>query len=191
MTIRVYLMPTVVRGGTDQFALSKRAKYRELLSNSAQIHYGPEPYCIVVSDVNATEHANVTANSDVRTLPQDLDTTIAAGVRTTIVNTLEAAGIPAQWVATGMTFRAFLRRLNGIFAIAQGVHGKKFRLLLSALEDPISSLPAAARQALLDIAAREQLSTAGITGASTLRAALTVLCSQFDSRPVQYGGVSL
>lgn len=190
MTIRVYLMPTILADEGAHKNL-KRAKYRTLLSNSACIHYGPEPYCIVLSDVDATQHANVMANADVRTLPADLDTTIVNGTRTTIVNTLEAGSIPAQWVANGMTFREFLRRLAGIFMITQGVSGRKFRLLQAALDDPLSSLPAGARQALQDIATQQQLDTTGITGTTTLRAALTALCVQYATRPLSYAGVSL
>ena len=169
----------------------KRAKYRELLSNSSVIHYGPEPYCIVISDVDATQNTNVTANADVRALPADLDTTITSGVRTTIANLLEAARIPAQWVSTGMTYRAFLRRLAGIFMLLQGVHGRKFRLLQAALDDALSTLPAGARQALQDFATQQQLDTTGITGATTLRAALATLCAQYATRPLSYAGVSL
>lgn len=190
MTIRVYLMPTIL-ADQGRYTNVKRAKYRQLLSNSSVIHYGPEPYCIVISDVDATQHANVTANSDVRAVPANLDTTIVNGARTTIVNALESASIPAQWVANGMTHRVFLRRLVGIFLVTQGVHGKKFRLLQAALDDALSTLSANARQALQDIATAQQLSTAGITGATTLRAALTALCAQFDSRPVIYAGVAL
>lgn len=189
MTIRVYLMPTLVSDIGRYNA--KRAKYRTLLSNSSAIHYGPEPYCIVISDVDATQHSNVMANADVRVVPQDLDTTITAGQRTTIVSTLEAASIPAQWVTTGMTYRTFVRRLAGIFSVTQGVHGKKFRLLQAALDDPLSTLSANARQALQDIAAVQQLDASGITGSTTLREALTTLCAQFASRPIVYLGVSL
>ncbi len=189
MTVRAYLMPTIV-APAGRYTL-KRAKYRTLLSNSACLHYGPEPYCMVLSDVDATQHSNVMANADVRAAPADLDTTITNGTRTTIVNALEAASIPAQWVINGMTFRVFVRRLAGIFLVTQGVHGKKFRLLQATLDDPLSALPLAARQALQDIASREQLDTAGITGATTLRATLTALCAQYATRPLVYAGVTL
>lgn len=190
MTIRVYLMPTMLEN-QGRYPNVKRAKYRALLSNSACIHYGPEPYCIVLSDVDSTQHANVMANADVRALPADLNTTIVNGTRTTIVNALESASIPAQWVTNGMSFRTFLRRLAGIFLVLQGVHGRKFRLLQAALDDPLSTLPAGARQALQDIATQQQLDTTGITGATTLRAALATLCAQYATRPLLYAGVSL
>ena len=190
MTVRVYLMPTILTDAGPHKNI-KRAKYRHLLSNSSCIHYGPEPYCIVLSDVDPTQHANVVANADVRSLPADLDSTIANGARTTIINTLEAANIPAQWVTTGTTYRAFLRRLSGIFMLLQGVHGRKFRLLQAGLDDALSTLPAGARQALQDFAIQQQLDTAGITGATTLRAALASLCAQYATRPLSYAGVSL
>jgi hypothetical protein len=189
MTVRAYLMPTITQAEGRYTA--KRGKYVRLLSNSAVIHYGPEPYCIVISDVDATQHTNVMANADVRALPANLDGTITNGTRTTIVNALEAANIPAQWVSNGMTFRVFLRCLVGVFRILQGVHGRKFRLLQAALNDPLSSLPANVRQALQEIAQSMSLDTTGITASTTLRAALTALGNQFADRPVHYSGVSL
>lgn len=191
MTVRIYLMPTILADNGRHLNM-KRAKYRTLLSNSSVIHYGPEPYCMVLSDVDTTQHSAVMANADVRAAPADLDTTIASGAPlNTIVNTLEAASIPAQWVVAGMSFRTFVRRLAGIFIVTQGVSGKKFRLLQAALDDPLNTLSANAHSALLDIATAQQLSTTGITGSTTLRSALTTLCAQFATRPLFYGGVSL
>ncbi len=90
-----------------------------------------------------------------------------------------------------MTFREFVRRLAGIFIVTQSVHGRKFRLLQAALSDPLNTLPAGAIQALQAIAIQQGLDTTGITGATTLRSALTTLCAQYATRPLLYAGVSL
>lgn len=189
MTIRVYLMPRIGTGATMGDA--RRAKYGHLLPGWAPIYYGPEPYCIVMDDVDAATHAAVVANADVRALPADLNTAIVNGARTAIVSTLEAATIPAQWVANGMTYRTFLRRLAGIFFLTQRMHGKKFRLLQAALDDPISALPANVRQAFGDAAQELGLDTSGITGATLLRAALASIGAQFANSPVSYNGTLL
>ena len=191
MTVRVYLMPQITGGTGNRYEAGKRAKYVRLLSNSAVIHYGPEPYSIVMSDVSAAEHSAVMANADVRAIPEDLDSTITNAQRVTITSTLEGASIPAQWVTNGMAYRVFVRRLAGIFEILQRVHGRKLSFLQAALDDPISALPLNVRQAFAAGAADAQLDTTGITLSTTLRAALANIGSQYANRPLTYRGVTL
>ena len=191
MTLRVYLMPRIGGGLTAQDA--RRPKYLSIYAGAlnAAIHYGPEPYCMVVADVDAGTHTAIVANADVRAIPEDLNSTITNGARTTIITTLESGGIPGQWVTNGMTYRVLVRRLAGMFFLLQNVSGRKFRLLQIALDDPVSALPANARQAMSDAADTLELDSSGITGATTLRAALANIGSQFAARPLLVLGASI
>lgn len=192
MTVRVYLMPIVVgpRGRFDQVRLPK---YLGLVDGRSctMLSYGQEDACLFVVDSTDAQHTALTANADVRAFPADLDSAVSAGNRAQIVNALEALNVPAQWVANGQTFRVVLRRLVGIFLLLQRVHGRGFRFLQQALDNQINTLPANVRQSMQDAAADLQLSTGGITGTTTLRAALTAIGAQFDSRPVRACKVSL
>ena len=92
--------------------------------------------------------------------------------------------MPAQWIANGQTYRIVLRRLAGIFQLLQNVQGRRLRFLQAALDATIADLPANVRQAMQDAAAALNLSTTGITGATTLRVALASIGAQFDARPI-------
>ncbi len=189
MTVRVYLMP-LTNAGTPRFPTARVPKYLGSLTSPGCprftiLQYAQEPVCLLIADTDAAIHASLTANADVRTFPDNLDTLVTAGNRTAIVNALEAANVPAQWVANGQTFRVVLRRLRGMFDLLCNVHGRGLRFLQAGLDNPISDLPAPVRQAMQDAAATLQLDTAGITGATTLRAALAAIGAQFDARPVR------
>lgn len=192
MTIRVYLMPIVV-GARGRFSQVRLPKYLGLVDGRSctMLSYGQEDACLFVVDSTDAQHTALTANADVRAFPADLDTTVTAGNRAAIVNALEALNVPAQWVANGQTFRVVLRRLVGMFLLLQRVHGRGFRFLQASLDSQVSALPANVRQSMQDAAADLQLSNAGITGTTTLRAALATIGAQFDARPVQACKVSL
>lgn len=182
MTMRIYLMPL---SGAGTYKDPRLPKYSTSFNSGwSMLPYGPEPYCIVASDTNNTVHTNITANSDVRAFPDDLDSTLTGGARTQIVNTLEAGSVPAQWVTTGMTYRTVLRRLSGIFQMLQNVNGRGFRFLQAALDDPLSSLPLNVRTAMQAAATTLNLDTSGITLSQTLRTVLGNFGNQFASRPL-------
>lgn len=190
MTVRVYLMPRVGTG--DSPANGRRAKYSTLTAGQTRtLRYGPELVCLFVADTTETEHAAITANPDVRAFPENLDSLVTAGNRTAIVNALEAANVPAQWVANGQTFRMVLRRLAGIFELLKNVDARGFRFLQQALGNQISTLPANVRNAMQQAAEFLGLDTTGITGSTTLRAALTIIGAQFEQRPILALGITL
>ncbi len=185
MTIRVYLMPIVV-GSRGRFASIRLPKYLGLVDGRSctMLRYGQEDACLFVADATDDQHAALLANSDVRAFPADLDTVVTSGARTQIVNALEALNVPAQWVANGQTFRIVLRRLAGIFALQCNMEGRALRFLQASLDSQVSTLPQAVRNGMQDAADALGLSTTGITGTTTLRAALAAIGAQFESRPV-------
>lgn len=192
MTIRVYLMPIIV-GSRGRFAQVRLPKYLGLVDGSrcTMLPYGNEDAGLFVVDSTDAQHTTLIANADVRAMPADLDTLVTAGARTQIVNALEALNVPAHWVANGQTFRMVLRRLVGMFLLLQRVHGRGFRFLQQALDNQLNTLPANVRQAMQDAAVDLELSTAGITGTTTLRAAMATIGAQFEQRPVLACRVSL
>lgn len=188
MTVRVYLMPLVTQA-RGRFPTVRVPKYMATLEQPGcprftVFPYAQEPVCLLIADTDASIHTSLTGNSDVRALPDNLDSNVTAGNRTAVVNALEAANVPAHWIANGQTFRMVLRRLAGIFQLLTGVHARGFRFLQQGLDNQISTLPLNVRQAMQDAAATLQLDTTGITGSTTLRAALATIGAQFDSRPV-------
>ncbi len=189
MTVRVYLMPYVLTGtgAPGPRGVARRPKYIDSLPGIrlTAIQYAQEPVCLLVADTDAAMHASLTANADVRAFPDNLDNLVTAGNRTAIVNALEAANVPAHWVANGQTFRIVLRRLAGMFSLLQNVHGRGLRFLQASLDAQISALPANVRQAMQEASAYLQLDTTGITGTTTLRAALAQIGAQFDAKPVR------
>lgn len=192
MSVRVYLMPRVidprrtlnVNGVTVQMYIPK---YMNLIAPgkpASQKGFGEELVCLLIAEVTDAEHAAITANADVRAMPQDLDSQVTAGNRTAIVNALESMNVPAHWIANGQTFRLVLRRLVGMFDLNCNVQGRGFRFLQTALDNPVSSLPQSVRNAMQASANALNLSTGGITGATLVRDALAAIGAQFDSRPV-------
>lgn len=195
MTVRVYLMPVVV-GQYARFAQFRLPKYLATADaierrNCTMLRYGQEDVCLFILDATDDQHTAIFANADVRAFPADLDTAITNGARTQIVNALEALNVPAHWVANGQTFRVVLRRLAGIFDLFCNLEGRALRFLQSSLDSQISTLPAGVRNGMQEAAATLGLSTAGITGATTLRAALAAIGAQFDARPVKACGTDL
>lgn len=194
MAIRVYFMPRIGSGTTHLDA--RRQKYA--IPKSRCIRYGQEMFCMVIADVSAAEHTALVANADVRSLPADLDSTVTAGARTAVVNGLESANVPAQWIVAGMTYRTIVRRLAGIFFLMQGLEerGQRFLTNLESrgaalLDDPISSLPVGVRQGLQSAAAALQTDTSAIVSTTTLRVALATIGGQFAGRSFKARGVDL
>lgn len=186
MTIRVYLMPMVQDPSRKLGTLVPWVpKYVDSIAGRYSCkRYGPEQVCLLIADVTDPEHAAVTANADVRAMPQDLDSTLTNAARTQIAAALESLNVPAHWIANGQTYRIVLRRLVGIFDLTCNVQGRGLRFLQASLDSQVSDLPQPVRTAMQDAADTLGLSTAGITGATTVRAALASIGAQFDSRPV-------
>ena len=190
MTIRVYLMPRIGDGLTLETGF--KAKYSDLLIGTRRscLRYGPEPVCLFIANTDATQHAALIANTDVRAFPDNLDSNVTSGNRAAIVNALELANVPAQWVANGQTFRTVLLRLAGIFQLLQNVDGRGFRFLQQALDNQINTLPQSVRDGMQSAATTLGLTTTGITGTTTLRVALANIGAQFETRSFTRCGVT-
>ena len=119
MATQLYVMP-ITGTGTDTD--SRRPKYADtdLAGTSwAAMDFGNEPFMLVATPTNAT----LAGHADVHTLPLNLDTTLTAGAVTTVTTKLEAAHIPAQWVAVGMTYRQVVKTICQMFMFWQRCQG--------------------------------------------------------------------
>lgn len=174
--------PAVYAGGTGAIAGVAEAK-----------DYGFENIMIVGADVTPAEDASISAQPDVIAIPQGLDNTITSINLTALKNALENLKIPAGWVTTSHTYRevgrmviqlfGFFQRCDAI-AAANGLSRTPFSGNIT-LDSTIGQLPAAWRNVLTQAAQDFNLSTAGITNGTTLRAALRTIAAQLPNPTVR------
>lgn len=189
MAVRVYLMPIIGTGAgsTDP----RRPKYVTTFASFAWdlVDYGFEPVCFVgVQNIDAPTHAALVANADVTAMPVDLTTAIGAQL-TLVKNTVAGFNIPENWILGTHTYNQVLRVCLLIFLFMQRFHATLPNTLIFTggitLASTISQLPVATRTALSTTATSLGFSTAGLTGATTLRTALKALADQFPTIEVQ------
>ena len=196
MAVRIYIVPRVGSGtATDLW----RPKYivdgigTNLLSGpSAHVGYGLEPVYLVAADVTNAEHTALAANSDVTAVPANLDATLGANLAT-VQAKLEAFGIPSGWVTGAMTYRTVVKWVIRLFFISQRLNGMSNVGLLPqgvTLDSTISDLTQTQRDKLSAAAESLGADTSGVTGATTIRAALKALADQLPS-PAQILGLPL
>jgi hypothetical protein len=152
--------------------------------------YGNEPSMVLAADLNDAEDALLASQPDVTKFADDLDTPIGAGLAA-MQAALEALNLPANAITAGTTHRQVLRGVLGIFAIAQCMQGKGFRVFGGALTltSTLGDLSVAARQALSSCAVTLGYDTSGTTLATTLRQVLVMIANQTNPTPMM--GVSL
>ena len=190
----LYLMP-ITGAGTRVDA--RTAKYNSTLApfGWTMLDYGHEPVALVYSPTDAATDATLTAFADVVRIPDNLDALLTVGQVTAVQNWLEARNLPALWLDTTFTIRAALRIILGAFQFMQrftGIHGGT-RIFGGAvtLSSTFASLPAGARQDLLDTANSFGYDTSSLSGASTLRQILKVMADQWGNQPIVVGGQAI
>lgn len=182
MSTRFYLMPMVL-GGPGGTALVP--KYESTMQvegvGTAIVPYGIENVCLVAaSGINEATHLLVAANSDVVTLPENIDQSIGAQLAV-VQARLEALHIPADWVQSGFSYRSILRVVVLIFQLAQRYRGLGFGRLLEGktLSTRWNQLSAGTKANLQQLASDLKFDTAGITNTSTIRQILKLLVDQW------------
>jgi len=141
--------------------------------------YGKEDTMLVGADLSAAQITSVSANSDVTTIPAALDSTVGANLAT-VQSALEALNIPAGWATSGMTYRQIVGVVGRVFQILQRFKGAKIVRLFQGktLDSTMSDFTSDQQTAMTTAVERIGLSTAGITGSTTLRAAIKALADQ-------------
>jgi len=198
MANRLYVVP-VVGAGTD--ADRRRPKYfRDVIAGAyGAMDYGVEPWMVVGADLSASDHALLASQVDVQALPLDLTATLTGGQVTATKAFLEAANLPAGWVTTALTWAAVVRTVLGVFSFVQrfgaiyaAATGSPPPSLFSGgvtLDSTFGSLPLAVRTALADTADDQGISTAGITGGTTVRVLLKTMADAYEDRPLSINGL--
>jgi hypothetical protein len=184
MAIRFYVVPKIGDGLTISTAF--RPKYFGTGETFAAtlthaLDYGREAVFLVRADVTNAQNTNITANADDVGSPTNIDNAVGANL-TTLQNRFEAAGIPAGWVTSGMTYRTVLRWTARLFLIAQRLHGMVDGRMVPpgiTLNSTIGDLTVAQRDALQEAALRLGVTDfSGVTLATTIRDALKALADQ-------------
>lgn len=157
--------------------------------------YGAVPWCILSADTTENQQTFLEAQSDVRAAPADLNTAIGGGNVTALRNYLEAADIPATWITGGDTWLMVLRVIGGLFQFAQ---------LFTDISNGSPLLPPGTdKNTTMDAMGQVWKDTAlataasfnppydvsGITGSTTVRAALKILADQWGNKPLDTGGI--
>lgn len=192
---RLYLMPLVdlpLHGGTETGRFPKyTTTFRANAIDFRMMDYGREPVCLVrCPNITTPIHNTLAADAEVAVFPTDLTTQVGANLAT-VQNNLEVRNIPgAQLVQTTTTYRQIIRAIIIIFQLAQRLDGLGFRLFGSGvtLNTTYSALPAPVQTALQQMATDFSFSTAGITGASTVRQIFKSMYDQWPATDVFLGG---
>lgn len=92
--------------------------------NWSLMDYGAENYALVLVDITTEQHDALSANSDVVSIPTNIDSNLTSGAVSVAKTKLEAMNIPADWIDTSYTYRQVLRKIVGLFQFAQRHHAK-------------------------------------------------------------------
>ncbi len=189
-------MPAVGDGLSQ--ATIRRAKYADLdllragwtLAPYVAMDYGLEPVFLVSANLSGSDHTLLAGQSDVTSVPANLDATVTAGALTTVQNALEALNLPAQWVTTSHTYRQVVGVVIRVSLLAQRFHGKGFGRIFDGgvtLSTTIGSLPQQKLNNLEEAAQSLGFDTSGVTGGMTIRQALKLLGDQWTPS-ILFGG---
>jgi len=141
---RVYVCPLVLDASGTRVP-----KYIHSASlDYSLIDAGKRNLCIVVADVDEAQHTTLSNQTDVVSVPANLDNTFTAGAVTSFKARLDQLNLPIAWVDTNTTYRQALRVLAGIFLLAQRFHGMTGLDLFTQLDNDIQikNAPLATRQ---------------------------------------------
>lgn len=197
MAFRLYIVPVV---GTGARTDPRRPKYfadGQLPSDLAwsSMAYGQEPWMVVGADLATSQDNFVVGQADAFAIPFDLSTNLTAQQVTNVQNKLEAINVPANWVNTSMTWIQVVRIVLGMFLFMQRFNGLNQGVPLFSggvtLGTQINQLTQTQRDNLTAAATSLGLSTAGITGTTTLRAALKNLADQMQTMQFNFNGTLL
>jgi len=187
MAFRLYIVPQVF--GSMEGQTARVPKYFFPNFRWAGMDYGFQPIYLVAADLAPADDAAIIANSDVVAFPFDLATTVGGGqALTNARNALEAALIPAQWVAASSTWSEVARTVAGMFQFMQRLNfvlGNTVVIDTSAkLNVQWSSIPTDTQNAIIS-AAQSLGYTFNPQPNDQLRTLLKNLADQWGSRAFQ------
>jgi hypothetical protein len=206
MAFRLYLVPVV---GAGTRADARRPKYfasgedgtgttGAVTGAWSAMDYGFEPWMVVGADLSTADDTLVVGKADVTALPVDLAPTLTGPQVTATKNKLDAMNVPDQWVTTSLTWSQVVRTVLGVFSFLQRYgaiyadqNGTPAPTLFGGgvtLNTTFASLPLAVRSALSATAVDQNISTAGVTGSTTVRVLLKLMADAYQSRQYNFNG---
>jgi hypothetical protein len=201
MAFRIYIVPKIGAGVKGDAWRPKYFTDNFLTPNPSwsSMDYGFEPWIIVGADLSVSDANLIIAQPDALAIPATMDEALTAGNVTSVQNKLESINVPAGWVNTSLTWRNVVRIVLGIFTFMQRLgsiinEGEEVGVPFFGgidLSTTISQLSQANVDALEQAAIELGVSTAGVTGATTLRVALKSLADQMANRVYDFNGVKI
>jgi len=149
-TERIYILPLVL----DAFDARVPKYIHDASLDYSLIDAGKRNLCLVNTDIPDASHVLLAAQSDVLSVPQNLDNNLSAAAVTIVKNKLDAMNVPNGWVNTNLTYRQVLRVVAGIFLLAQRFETITGGDLFNALDQDtiLRDIPARIRLNLLSAA---------------------------------------
>lgn len=197
--IRFYIIPIQeVIGSSTTYRGPKYIKWRMnptgLGIRWSMMGYGLMTTAIIACQVDQAQHSYLAGQSDIVSVPENIDANISSGALATVKQELENLHIPAGWVTTSHTYRTVLRMVAGLFQFAQRYHGRHREKLVKAgynLDTQIKDLPTAVKNSLKDTTESFGWDTSEIKNNWKLRKALKHLADQWSNREIILGGITL
>lgn len=183
---RLYIIPTIQVVKPPFSTAGRWPKYiHDQGVQWVMMDFGFQPTALVCVDVNDTQHTALSGQSDVITIPTNLDNTIG-GALTQVQDALETLKFPSEWVTSGHTYREVLRMVTGALRVAQRVHGilgTNGNLFPSGvtLNTEYQDLNSGVKSALVQVAQEKNIDYSSLSPTSTLRAILRTFGTQLPS----------
>lgn len=191
MAWRLYVIP-ITGSGSSRLDPRRPAYVVEAGLDWAAMDYGQVPWGLVAANVTTPQHNALVANADVTAFPANLQTTIGANLAT-VQAALEAARLPAGWVAASDTYATVARTVAGLMQFAQRYTalsgGQELVPASINLNTQFGSLSAQRQADLLATADSLGYDRTGLQATTTLRAILKNLADQWGARPFVLGGM--
>jgi hypothetical protein len=157
--------------------------------------YGHDPWAFVGADLSLSDDNFVVGQPNTFALPFDLGAQLTPAQVTNVQNKLESINLPANWVDTSFLWIQVVRIVLGMVTLMQRFKGFNGNVSLFSggvtLATQVNQLTQTVRDNLTNAALSLGLSTTGITGTMTLRAALRNFGEQLKTMQFNFNGTML
>lgn len=206
MTIRLYFIDLLTWTGgryPAHFGLPSRGIPADpplaTVTERSMMEYGLIDVALIAADVTTDQHDYLVSlgTSEVLPVAENLDSVIPDASIAPIRAALRGKNIPALFVSSGDTYRLALREIAGVLQYMQRltairqVNPLTLGLGGAMLDWRFNQLPAAWRTSMQQAALELELSTTGMSGASTLETILGSIATQSANRSYAFGTFTL
>ena len=157
----------------------------------AMIDYGDHDTMLAHCILDATQHSILAGQTNVLTVPENIDNNLTSGAVTQTKDYLSSNKIPSVWVTTSYTYRTVLRVVIGMFFFVQRIGSKmatKRFLDVYPLNTELGDIPASKRDKISATADSFGIDYSSLTGTSTLRDFLKLAGQHWKNTPINHGG---